>query len=68
MRLLPQRWTRSSNNIGERLLRFVMITPVTTFFIMLFLSGCISLAETASWAICVTGGVFAGMAMALVRQ
>ena len=68
MRWFRQRWSRSADHLGEKLLRFIIVTPVISFFIMLFLSPCLSLNETASWAICATGGLFVGMAMALVKQ
>jgi hypothetical protein len=42
--------------------------PVTSFFIMLFLAGCVSLTEILAWTLCVTGGVSAGLAVALLRH
>lgn len=68
MKLFRQRRAKNSNHTGEKLLRFVIVTPVTSFFLMLFLAACVSLAEALSWTICLMGGVFTGLAVALPRQ
>lgn len=68
MRLFRQRCARSSNRTGEKLLRFVIVAPVASFFVMLFLAACVSLAEGLCWAICATTGLLAGLAVSLPKQ